>query len=569
MSFKKKPGTEEDVFCLTFPLICEPWQRDRLDQYFSNAQNMENCLIAWVRAQVVQLERTRKWRRNQKHITKVCAEIGEVQKLILSGEAKLEKLNEKLKSIESSSEQKALRKNRSLLKKELKDADSRLQAVKKQVKACYDLRTEMIAEYGLTSDGLDQQMKKYRDHYSIHSAVTQKITARVWKSVKKYFYGNGKEIHFVKWTDFMSIAGKNNITGITYADRLISVAGLSLKVKLSAKDPYDYETQALARKIHFCGISRRWYPDGWHYFAQLYLGGTPPIKVHKATGELLHPIGSGRVGLDIGPQTLAAVGDQQVSLNVLASGIDDIHAEIRRIQRKMDRSRRATNQWAFDEKGSVIPINKVPPEHLKNKKRNWYKSKEYLRLESKLRYLHGKIARQRVELHNRLANQLLSYGDEFYIEKMDWKALAKRAKETKVSQKTGKYVSKKRFGKSIANRAPATFEHILENKVKHNNGSYTEINTWKAKASQYDHQTKACKKKHLGQRYHVLQDGRKVQRDLYSAFLIQNTNETRDGFIQELLERKFEHFYNMQTEELNKLSHIAVPLPNSMGIHAA
>ena len=99
MSFKKKPGTEEDVFCLTFPLICEPQQRDRLDQYFSNAQHMENCLIAWVRAQVVQLERTRKWRRNQKHITKVCAEIGEVQKLILSGKAKLEKLNEKLKSI--------------------------------------------------------------------------------------------------------------------------------------------------------------------------------------------------------------------------------------------------------------------------------------------------------------------------------------------------------------------------------------------------------------------------------------------------------------------------------------
>mgnify|MGYP007025241895 CR=1 FL=1 len=49
---------------------------------------------------------------------------------------------------------------------------------------------------------------------------------------------------------------------------------------------------------------------------------------------------------------------------------------------------------------------------------------------------------------------------------MNFSALAKRAKETKTSKKPGKTLSKKRFGKSLANRAPAMFIGMLQLKVQ-------------------------------------------------------------------------------------------------------
>lgn len=70
---------------------------------------------------------------------------------------------------------------------------------------------------------------------------------------------------------------------------------------------------------------------------------------------------------------------------------------------------------------------------------------------------------------------------------MNFKGLQRRAKETKVNEKTGKINKKKRYGKSLANKAPSMFLEILKNKVIAVNGKYIEVNTHKVKASQYNH----------------------------------------------------------------------------------
>ena len=75
------------------------------------------------------------------------------------------------------------------------------------------------------------------------------------------------------------------------------------------------------------------------------------------------------------------------------------------------------------------------------------------------------------------------------------------AKETKTSEKTGKYQRKKRFGKSIANKAPALFVSILEYKCNYLHAKFNKINTWTAKASQYNHESEEYEKKKLHQRW--------------------------------------------------------------------
>ena len=128
---------------------------------------------------------------------------------------------------------------------------------------------------------------------------------------------------------------------------------------------------------------------------------------------------------------------------------------------------------------------------------------------------------------------LLFYGDTFYVEKMNYKALQKRSAETEIDAKTGKIHSKKRFGKSLGRCAPAMFISMLTQKAERYNGKVIKVDTFKTKASQFDHTDDSFTKKKLSQRFAKLSDGTVVQRDLYSAFLLahlDDKHETLDHF---------------------------------------
>lgn len=170
--------------------------------------------------------------------------------------------------------------------------------------------------------------------------------------------------------------------------------------------------------MKYCRIKRQWYEDGWRYFVQLILEGDVPIKV-RPTGEVMHPIGSGRVGLDIGTQTLAYSSSSTVGLVELAPAVKNIDAELRRINRAMDRSRRAINPQMFNADGTIVPVNKLPPSCLSRcGKRKWVSSKHYKALAVRRRALYQKQVALRRQQHHELANQLLDQGDDFYIEQM-------------------------------------------------------------------------------------------------------------------------------------------------------
>lgn len=519
MAFKKKETTSTEVFALTVPLRCEPWQRDKLDAIFQCCNNVKNALISKKLKALKQLERTAAWKSLKAEMAAVYAEM-----------------------------------------KDHKPTNVQL----RELRPLFRKSKELLSQYGITKNDFESDVKYIAKHFgkNVHIHVAQKLSYDTWSSFEKYLFGNGKAIRFSLIGDFSSIEGKSNVTGVRYSGGCLLYGKLKLPLAFSKKDPYDYERQAMSRAIHYCRLTRRWYPDGWRYFAQLILAGKPPVKVKRDTGELLHTTGKGRVGLDIGPQTLAIVGDHNAELAILAEQVEDIQCELRRINRAMDRSRRATNPEMFKPNRTIVPVDKLPPECIVSRdgkpRRLWNESEHYAQLKTRRKYLLRSQADLRRRLHNQLANRVLAMGDVFFIETMCFSALAKRTKEAKKNA-SGKNLSRKRFGKSVANKAPALFVDILERKVKAAGGEFHRINTIKAKASQYDHSTSTYKKKKLSQRWHRLADGTKVQRDLYSAFLLQNTNETLDGFVQEKLNDKFPNFKSMHDMEIERLKQYSTP----------
>ena len=172
-----------------------------------------------------------------------------------------------------------------------------------------------------------------------------------------------------------------------------------------------------------------------------------------------------------------------------------------------------------------------------------------------------------IQQHNELANLLLSFGSEHYIEEMRFRALAKQAKETKFNSK-GKPVRKKRFGKSIFNKAPALFVKTIKRKVLNAGGSFQKVDTFSVKASQFNHLTETYTKKSLGKRWNTMPDGTKVQRDLYSAFLIQNVDDSLKQVDVERCNQSYDSFRALHDIEIRRLSYLLTP--NSMGVqHSA
>lgn len=516
---RKSPS--ESVFVLTLPLKCESWQRDRLDTMFRVGNEIKNHLIAYEKRQYRCLAERKEWKLVQVALAEAYkAENAATKKLLL------------------------------------------------------EKRNTMIAAAGFSLYQFEKQANKYRKHYIgvggkgyfVNGHISQKIAASVWKAFESLLYGKGDEVKFSKWTEFTALSAKSNSTGIVYRNGIVFISKMELPVMLDTKDAYGYQKEALSRDIRYCGICRRWYSSGWKYFVQLTLDGKPPLKVHPDTGELLHPLGTGRVGHDIGTQTIASVGKGNVLLTELADKVKGLDAELRRINRAMDRSRRACNPMMYCEDGTIVPKSQLPPECLNHRgRRRWVCSKRYLRLDGLRRELFRRQRELRVQQHNELANKLMGFGSQHFIEEMRFRGLAKRAKETKINDK-GKFMRKKRFGKSISNKAPASFVTILERKVVSAGGTFQKVNTFTVKASQLNHLTETHTKKNLNKRWNTMPDGAKVQRDLYSAFLIMNVDESLGKVDIPLCNEAYEQFLKLHNEEVKRIEATIGVTPSSMGI---
>lgn len=482
---------DKECCVLTLPLQTEIWQEHIIEKRFAIMEHLKNQLIAKELRRLKNLERTKEYRN-------LIDEINNTPK-------------EKRKALFS--------KRRKLLK------DSGFSE--------YDFKDDIAGKNSL-------MQKHFIEH--IATQIAHKLASDVWRSFDKFLFGNGRFIHFSKRGSLRSVASQKNGNGMTYKNGYFIWSGgqsknkIILKIKVTPPKN-EYEKEMLSKKIKYLRIVKKWVKTRYKYYLQFALEGKP-VKKDRIVNK-------GNVGIDIGTQTVAISSADSVKLLELADKIDKNHTKKKMLQRKMDRSRRYTNPQNYNEDGTI----KKPP---KGQRFSWYKSKKYIQLAGKVRELERKNADIRKYQHTCLANWILSLGDTVYVEQMNFSGLQRRAKETKID-KNGKYAKKKRYGKSLANKAPSMFLTILESKLNQYGGQLNKINTYEFKASQYDHTDDTFTKHNRSERWHILSNGDKNQRDLYSAFLIMNSDISLEHCNREKCNETYSNFKVLQDKEIERL----------------
>ena len=426
--------------------------------------------------------------------------------------------------------------------------------LKRKTELCKQLN-EIYKQYNLNEYSFHSDVKNMQKHFkdNIDSFTAQKIATNLWKAYDKLLFGNGNSIHYKKYDTFNSFEGKSNSTGIRFKDNNLIWNGLNIPVIIDYKNPY--ESQALESEVAYCRIVRKFVRNKYKFYLQIVFKGIAPIKINKQTGEVKHTLGNGNIGIDIGTQTVAYSSKTDVKIYELADRVQNIEKQKRILLRKLDRSRRACNPNNYNEDGTIKRGIKLV----------WNKSNKYIKTQNELREIQRKQACIRKQSHEKLANHILTLGDRVLVETMQFQGLQKRAKNTTIN-KNGKFNKKKRFGKSLANKAPAMLIEIINRKLKYNGLEILKINTQKVKASQYNHFIDDYNKKELSDRWN---ESIEIQRDIYSAFIIMNVNDDLETINKQLCNDTYDNFKILHDEEINRLKKLKAngyKLISSMGI---
>lgn len=448
----------------------------------------------------------------------------------------------------------------------LLDAYHKADAGSKEAKAIGKQMNAYRESIGLSKSGLEAYIKvwqkQHSDHISSHQA--QKEAQRVMSGVDKVIFGNGRQLHFRKLFQTTTLCSKSPNNGTAFDRKSMTFRWLKDIFSLEPinKDNL-YLIQALypngtePLSISYCEIKRMMFPNGWHYYLNVYIKGIAPQK---------HVIGTGKAGIDPGTSTMAISTEHKAMLRELAPRTNSYTKRLKDTLKAMDRSRRDSNPDNYDSGGKPIKGCRV-----------WYKSKRYKELERKYQSLCRQKALYVRQSHCILANEVLEQADSIIVEHMDYRGLQHRAKNTERQDKTSviknskgkrqtirKYKRKKRFGRSLGSRAPSEFLTILKQKLDAAGGQYNEVNTKAFKASQYNHSDDTYTKVSLSTRFKTI-DGVKVQRDLYSAFLIQHSNSNLDAPDRRTCIIDFQAFVDFQNKELQYLKASGQSMPECFG----
>jgi hypothetical protein len=185
---------------------------------------------------------------------------------------------------------------------------------------------------------------------------------------------------------------------------------------------------------------------------------------------------TGTVGSDIGTQSFSAVSKDVVLLKNLAERNSKCtkvsEPQERKLQRKMERSKRTTNPNKFNKDGTYKKGNKDP----------WKFSKTYLKDKQKLKDIRRKNRLDRKYAINEDVNTIRTFGANIITETSNAKQLQKKAKFDKENPTK----RRKRFGRSVQNRCPGYFASRLKEVFEATGGTFNTVDKM-FRASQYDH----------------------------------------------------------------------------------
>jgi hypothetical protein len=144
------------------------------------------------------------------------------------------------------------------------------------------------------------------DHLDINSV--QKVATRVWKATEQYAYAKKGRPRFKRKGTFISVEGKNNASGIRWRDGKVLWSGLELLPLFDRKDKHGVEAHALSCRVKYLRLIKRCINSKPSWAVQLVLDGQPLQKSQNLAAAAI-------VGLDIGPSTIAAVGETDAFLS--------------------------------------------------------------------------------------------------------------------------------------------------------------------------------------------------------------------------------------------------------------
>jgi hypothetical protein len=307
----------------------------------------------------------------------------------------------------------------------------------------------------------------------------QTVASRAWNAVRQYQLGVRGRPRFKGKGQFHSVEGKSNKQGIRWRDGAVVWGDLILRARIPTDDPV--VTHALACPIKRVRIVRRTLNGKPRFFVQLICHGQPYRKPQYSVEQ-------GVVGIDPGPRVFGLAGADWGAQVDLSTPLNLSHQARRRMERKIDRQRRANNPDNYLHDGRVHPG-----------KHRWHISQNQRDNERRLAEAQRKATAHRKSLHGQLANAVLRMGNDIRIEKNGYRSF----------QKT--------FGKAVERAAPATFVASLSRKAASAGASVTVLPT-----SLRLSQTCLCgsiARKSLAERVHRCACGITVQRDVFSAYL--------------------------------------------------
>ncbi|MGM9941579.1 MAG: hypothetical protein ACI32N_06260 [Bulleidia sp.] len=424
---------------------------------------------------------------------------------------------------------------------------------------------QKIRQNKLLLDDMEQFVLVMQKKYAAYISRTQALTEAkaVYQGFRRVLDGNGTQVHFRRFNDTDCIRQKGTSDAVRIFDwTKVTFMGHTYRLKQYTDSKYMnfvMRRTSLPHDVINCSLKRMEFNSGFRYYVILLLNGNAPRKRRP------NAIRS-RTGIDLGTSTIATASNAEVNLEELAPKSPEYEKQIRHLQNLVNHSMRVHNPDNYNDNGTI-----------RKGKHKWTLTRKCRKRKRQIRVLFRKQSAYIKTVHNTIANRLIRTTSEFIIEPMSYSPLQRKEKKTELSDETTKvtrkdgstievrkFKRKKRYGKSIRIRAPGYLQTRIRDKASQYDIPYYEINIASYRASSFHHDTGEYIKSPLNERTKVIH-GHQVQRDLYSAFLICNTDDTLLHPDLKACSRSFAHFLELHDEKIAEMKRNGISRKSCFG----
>ena len=324
------------------------------------------------------------------------------------------------------------------------------------------------------------------EHLDAHTVMA--MGKRAIAAVERAIFKGGRS-RFSRRDEFRSVQGINDQSAINWTGSAATWSGLRLQAVIDDADPV--VMHGIQSRVKLTRIVRMVIRGRTRYFVQLTCEGSAYRKAD-------HKPADGVVGIDVGPSTIAIVGERSATLERFCEELADTEQCIAKLQRSESRARFLNNPDNFATGTKTV----------KKCARRWMISKRQRRLAKHRSELQRRERAHRKQLHGRLVHRVLATGNDVRAEKLSYRSFQRN------------------FGRSVRTRAPGMFIARLKAEAAKWGATVTEFETRNTMLSQ----TCLCgtlRKKKLSERWHECACGVSAQRDVLSAHLARHVQDGR------------------------------------------